>query len=198
MLIPGSGVGTRNKNIYNRKLLMRTSHALAANKYEEYRKKARSISTDVLPDYLRQATKLKSIDSSALAAASVWADDPARHVNWDWIFANRYTFRHPNAFDLSVWVGNTLCSLSLGRPSHNGKFMRLDYLEKAPSQCPFSSDMVGITLVAYQTYATLIGAKQLRIIDPINDKVLKSYLRHGGFSYQKAKQGNPHCLVKEL
>lgn len=177
---------------------MQLSHAFAKNKYEDYRRQAKEISSDALPTHLKRLSKLSSIDSKALAAASSWDDDPDRHVSWDWVFANRYTFRYPKAFDLAVWVGNTLCSLSLGRPSYNGKFMRLDYLEKAPSNCPFSSDMVGITILAYEAYATLIGAKQFRIIDPINDKVLRSYLRQGGFSYHKGKQGNPHYLVKEL
>ncbi|MGQ9427667.1 hypothetical protein ACXYTJ_17100 [Gilvimarinus sp. F26214L] len=177
---------------------MERSHAFALNKYEAYRRQAREISADALPPHLKKALKLKAIDGSALAAAASWGQDLARQVDWDWIFANRYTFRYPKAFDLSVWVGNTLCSLSLGRPSYNGKFMRLDYVDKAPSNCPFSSDMVGITILAYETYATLIGAKQFRIIDPINDKVLRSYLRQGGFSYHKGRQGNPHYLVKEL
>ena len=177
---------------------MRSSHKFAENKYERYCQEARSISLSALPQHLQRAVKLQGIGNSALAAAAHWEDDPARLVSWDWIFANRYTFRYPKAFDLSVWAGNTLCSLSLGRPSYNGKFMRLDYIEKAPSNCPFSSDIVGVTILSYETYATLTGASQFRIIDPINDKVLRSYLKHGGFSYQKGKQGNPHYLVRDL
>lgn len=177
---------------------MHPSHKLVTNKYESSRKEARELAYKALPSYLKRSIHLKGVDNSALIASKAWEIDPQRKLDWDWNFANRYTFRYPKAFDLTVWAQNTLCSLALGRPSYNGTFMRLDFIEKAPSNCPFSSDMVGITLLAYETYATLIGAKQLRIIDPINDKVLRSYMSQGGFNYHQGRQGNPHYLVKDL
>ena len=177
---------------------MQRSHKLARSQYEEFRNQARELAHKALPSYLRRAARLDSIDNRAIIVSRAWGIDPARLVDWDWQFASRYTYRHPKAFDLSVWVGNTLCSLTLGRPSYKGTFMRLDFIEKAPSNCPFSSDMVGISILAYETYATLIGAKQFRIINPINDKVLRSYLQHGGFQYKQGRQGNPHYLVRDL
>ena len=177
---------------------MQESHKVALNNYEALRIDARAIAHAELPAYLKRATKLKGIDNGAIAASRLWDNDPARFVDWDWHFASRYIHRHPKAFDLAVWVGNKLCTLALGRPSYNGTFMRLDFIEKAPSNCPFSSEMVPISILAYETYAKRIGAKQFRIIDPINDKVLRSYLQHGGFSHQKGLKGNPHYLVREL
>ena len=99
---------------------------------------------------------------------------------------------------LTLQHDNKLCALALGRPSYSGTFMRLDFIEKAPTNCPFSSDMVPISILAYETYAKRIGAKQFRIIDPINDKVLRSYLQHGGFTHHLGQKGNPHYLVREL
>lgn len=177
---------------------MQRSHKLVTNKYDQSRIEARDIAHKSLPSHLRQATNLEPINNSAIVATKLWGLDPERMVEWDWNFANRYTYRYPKAFDLAVWVQNKLCSLSLGRPSYKGTFMRLDFIEKAPENNPFSKDMLGISLLAYETYARLIGAQQLRIIDPINEKVVRSYLSQGGFSYSKGKKGNPHFLVKDL
>lgn len=177
---------------------MQLSHKATHSKYEVIRKEARDIAHNELPAYLKRATKLHGIDRAALTSSKLWGEDPSRHVQWDWHFANSYVYRHPKAFDLAIWVGNTLCSLALGRPSYAGTFMRLDFVEKAPGNCPFSSEMVPITLLAYETYAKRIGANQFRIIDPINDKVLRSYLQHGGFSHHPGRQGNPHYLVRDL
>ncbi|RYY01728.1 MAG: hypothetical protein EOO53_16000 [Gammaproteobacteria bacterium] len=177
---------------------MQESHRIALNNYDTLRNEARAIASQELPNYLRRAAKLKGIDAGALSAARLWDDDPERLVSWDWNFASRYIHRYPKAFDLAIWVGNKLCTLALGRPSYNGTFMRLDFIEKAPTNCPFSSEMVPISILAYETYAKRIGAKQFRIIDPINDKVLRSYLQHGGFSHHRGLKGNPHYLVREL
>lgn len=177
---------------------MLPSHKAVYSKYELLRMEARELAHNELPPYLKKATRLQGIDNVALVASKLWGQDPSRHVDWDWFFANRYVYRYPKAFDLAIWVGNTLCSLALGRPSYNGSFMRLDFVEKAAGGSPFSSEMVPITLLAYETYAKRIGAKQFRIIDPINDKVLRSYLQYGGFSHHPGRQGNPHYLVRDL
>lgn len=177
---------------------MQPSHKITFSKFDVMRKESREIAHQELPAYLRRATRLEGVDNAALMASKLWDQEPSRMVNWDWLFASRYTYRHPKGFDLAIWVGNKLCSLALGRPSYNGTFMRLDFVEKAPGNCPFSSEMVPITLLAYETYARRIGAKQFRIIDPINHKVLRSYLQYGGFVHQPGRKGNPHYLVREL
>jgi hypothetical protein len=76
--------------------------------------------------------------------------------------------------------------------------MRLDFIERLASNCPFSGDMFEVSLLAYEAYGRFIGAEALRIMDPVNDKLIKYYSSYGGFSYKKAKQGNPHYLVKSL
>lgn len=172
---------------------MQLSHKITLTNYNALKADSRSIAHAALPDYLKRATKLSEIDHSAITASKLWSRDSERKVDFDWAFSNRYTHRHPKAFDLAIWV-----TLALGRPSYSGTFMRLDFIEKAPTNCPFSSDMVPISILAYETYAKRIGAKQFRIIDPINDKVLRSYLQHGGFSHHPGKKGNPHYLVREL
>ncbi|MFC1750598.1 hypothetical protein ACFL2V_17530 [Pseudomonadota bacterium] len=124
---------------------------------------------------------------------------PERKVEWDWSFASQYCKRYPKAFDLSIWNGHKLCSLTLGRPTYKGTSIRLDFLERLPVNCPLAGDVFGISLVAYETYGRLIGAEFIRLIEPMNDKLIQYYTSVDiGFSFRKAKQGNPHYLVKKL
>lgn len=76
--------------------------------------------------------------------------------------------------------------------------MRLDFIEKVPATNIFSGDMFRVSLLAYETYGDLIGAKRIRIMEPMNDKLIGYYMSHGGFSYVGPKQGNPHYLVRDL
>lgn len=177
---------------------MLATHTQAIIKYEDIRKDARKIAEESLPQYLKGKLKLKSVDRVALAAFSVWQNMPERKVDWDWNFASRYSFRYPKAFDLSVWHGNSLCSLSLGRPTFKGTEMRLDFIEKTPVNSVFSGDMFRVSLLSYEIYGDLIGAKKIRIMEPTNNKLIGYYMSHGGFSYVGPKQGNPHYLVREL
>ena len=177
---------------------MLATHQYATIRYEEARKNARKISEDSLPQHLKGKLKLKGVDRSALAAFSVWQNLPERKLDWDWNFASRYCFRYPKAFDLSVWHGNTLCSLTLGRPTYKGTEMRLDFIEKTPTISVFSGEMFRVSLLAYETYGDLIGAKKIRIMEPMNNKLINFYMSYGGFSFVGPKQGNPHYLVRDL
>ena len=178
---------------------MKATHLDAINRYDEFRKTARNLAKEDLPDYLKKVTKLEGVDQKALVAFKTWQSVSERTVNWDWNFATVYCRRYPKAFDLSVWYGNTLCSLTLGRPTYKGTSMRMDFIEKSPINCPISGDIFAISLLAYENYGRLIGAEYLRLIEPMNDKLIKYYTSVDvGFSYRKAKQGNPHYLVKKL
>jgi hypothetical protein len=76
--------------------------------------------------------------------------------------------------------------------------MRLDFIEKFTNNPAYSSSMFGISLLAFEAYAKVIGANQLRIMNPENAKLIKYYSSFGGFTYKKSLKGNPHYLVKTL
>jgi len=177
---------------------MQKSHLQTIKRYEEPRKTARTLAKNMLPQHLKGKLQLEAVDIKAVSAFNILNSKKDRKVDWDWNFASRYTEVYPKAFDLSVWHGNTLCSLSLGRPTFNGTSMRLDFIEKFNKNHPFSKDMFPITLLAYEAYARVIGAQSLRIMNPLNQKLIEYYSSYGGFKYEKQKQGNPHYLVKKL
>ncbi len=177
---------------------MQKSHLQTIKRYDEPRKQARLLAKKMLPQHLQGKLKLEPVDTKAVSAFKILNAKKERVVDWDWSFASRYTKIYPKAFDLSVWHGNTLCSLSLGRPTFNGTAMRLDFVEKFNKHHPFSKEMFPITLLAYEAYGRVIGAEALRIMNPLNKKLIEYYSSHGGFTYEKQKQGNPHYLVKKL
>lgn len=177
---------------------MKTSHAVAIQRYDLIRNDARKIAKESLPPFLKRLV-LSKIDLRAITAFRTWQQMPGRKVDWDWMFAYRYCTRYPKAFDLSVWYGNTLLSLTLGRPTYKGTSMRLDFIERRPENCLFAGDLFAVSLLAYETYGRLVGAEHIRLIEPMNQKLISYYTsKDGGFRYVARKQGNPHYLEKKL
>jgi hypothetical protein len=76
--------------------------------------------------------------------------------------------------------------------------MRLDFFERLPQSCQYRGEMFTISLLAYEVYGELIGAKKLRIMEPLNDKLIKYYTSQGSFEFVDSKKGNPHYLVRNL
>lgn len=61
----------------------------------------------------------------------------------------------------------------------------MDYLESAPQGTPLDGLITDITIAVSAAYARTIGATQLRIMNPINDKVRSHYLSKPSFAYDK-------------
>jgi len=177
---------------------MQAEHLDTIRRYDDPRSQARTLAENGLPMHLKGKLKLSSVDHRALAAFRALQDSDDRVVDWDWNFAPKYCIRYPKAFDLSVWHGNSLYSLTLGRPTYKGTKMRLDFIEKFTKNAVFSSEIFSVSLLAYEAYGKVIGANELRIMNPENDSLIKYYSSHGGFSYMKAAKGNPHYLVTSI
>jgi len=177
---------------------MQPSYASTIKKYDLYRKEAREITKNALPEYLEKLM-LNGIDLKAITAFKTWKDAPERKVDWDWTFASRYCAKYPKAFDLSVWSGNTLLSLTLGRPTYRGASIRMDFIERTSRLTIYSGELFGVSQLAYETYGRLIGAESIRLVEPMNQKLITYYTsKDGGFKSFPAKQGNPHYLEKKL
>lgn len=71
----------------------------------------------------------------------------------------------------------------MGRPTFYGSAMRLDIIEASPSDTGDRPSIFESVLVAYGIYARLINAKQIRIMNPVNDEV-KSYYESFGYVYR--------------
>lgn len=122
------------------------------------------------------------IDSPALSESELWKDLPRRKVDWDWKRGYQsFKFRYPKRFELALWENHQLASLSLGRPTYNGSSLRLDFLEASPEKRS-GLKVFEPTFLAMVSYATALGANELRVMNPINAEV-KAYYEKFGFTY---------------
>jgi hypothetical protein len=118
----------------------------------------------------------------ALRQVNLWSNT-YRQVSFDWkAYLHQYRKVCPKRFELAVWYNGRLESLSLGRPSYKGTRLRLELIERVPSNSSLRGRVFPITEIALIAYANLLGAAEVRIMEPVNDSV-RAYYVSRGYSY---------------
>ncbi|APR66078.1 hypothetical protein CN03_03530 [Thalassolituus oleivorans] len=154
---------------------MLATHLDAERRYDGLRRSSlRAIASQI--DSINNL-EFKLIDHRALSTAEKWKDLPNRKVDWEWNNYPNFKLRYPKRFELALWHNSHLASLSLGRPTYNATGLRLDFLEKNSEYSDIK--VFQITLAAMNVYADALGARELRIMNPINDEVKKYYETFG-------------------
>lgn len=177
---------------------MKHTHRTTEFKYDSIREKSLEIATANLPLFMtnnagqtinvRGAASLRMINVQARAQANNWHGSSFRRVDWPWMKSvGNYAWLNPKRFELAIWYkGVFLSGLALGRPTWSNNKLRLDFIEGSPEKHALSGLVFDITVIAAEMYADVIGASQLRIMNPINEKVRNHYLSSNrGFSYNK-------------
>lgn len=184
---------------------MQQTHIDAEKRYELYRQESRLQAQSVLPVKFKNTVKLSAIDQKALTQSKLWEESDFREVDWNWKLGhNIYKKRYPKRFELAIWYQNILCGLSLGRPSYTGSRLRLDFAERAPENCPIKGHVMQLTLLGAESYALSIGADEIRIMHPLNERLVNYYNRLG-YKYVEGSsdigtinEKKPHFLYKLL
>jgi hypothetical protein len=154
---------------------MLATHIDAEKRYDALRKASfRAIASQI--DSINNL-EFKLVDQKALSMAEKWNQMPGRKVDWEWNNYYAFKLRYPKRFELALWHKSNLASLSLGRPTYNATGLRLDFIEKNPEYEDIK--VFQITLAAMNVYADALGAKELRIMNPINNEVKKYYEMFG-------------------
>lgn len=180
---------------------MNQAHLYAENKYQSLRTQAITTAQASLPSSLKDVVSLRHIDAEALLQAKIW--EARRHGLGNavpWSFANDYqdwSARRPDRLDVATWSKTTLCGLAIGIPTKTGKSMRLDVIEANPDKTLLSGQVFNIAMTAFEAYADAIGANQIKIMRPVNQKLISLY-QQKGFIYQKSWGSNPEHLWKWL
>lgn len=177
---------------------MKHTHRATEDQHEVIRNKAREIAALALPVIMtnssgqavntRADVNLSAIDFRSRSQAGAWHSSPFRRVDWPWMKSvGNYAWLNPKRFELAIWYkGHFLSGLALGRPTWSGSKLRLDFIEASPEKNALTGLVTDITIIAAETYADAIGATQLRIMNPINERVRNHYLdSKRGFSYNK-------------
>lgn len=154
---------------------MLATHFEAERRYDALRRSAlRAIASQI--DSISNL-EFRLIDQEALSRAESWKASPNRKVDWEWDNYASFKMSYPKRFELALWHNSHLASLTLGRPTYNATGLRLDFIEKNPEYSDIK--VFQITLAAMNVYADALGAKELRIMNPINEEVKKYYESFG-------------------
>ncbi len=158
---------------------MLATHRDAEERYTAIRK---AVIEELNKDFYssnQRSLKAKLIDASALAQSERWNSSSKRKVDWEWVKGySSFKFRYPKRFEMALWHNNVLASLSLGRPTYQGSKLRLDFIEGNPDR-PDGIKVFEPTFLAMVGYAQALGARELRIMNPINSDVRHYYERFG-------------------
>jgi len=158
---------------------MLATHLDAEKRYAELRKQALGATMTVLNNNIT----LSEINANALSSTRSWDNSKVRIKDWDWFEGySVFKFRYPKRFEMALWHSNKLIGITMGRPTFYGTAMRLDIVEASPSDIGDRPSIFESVLVAYGIYARLINAKQIRIMNPVNDEV-KAYYESFGYQY---------------
>lgn len=180
---------------------MNQAHQHAENKYQSFRAHAIAAAQAALPQSFQDSVSLRNIDTEALQQARIWeARRQILGTTVPWSFTRSYpawSASHPNRLDVATWSRATLCGLAIGIPTKTGKSMRLDVIEANPDKTLLSGQVFTVAMIAFQAYARAIGATQIKIMRPLNQKLISLY-QQKGFIYQKSKGSNPEHLWKWL
>lgn len=178
---------------------MKASHKIAEEKYRNIRTISYEITMEELPYQDKNSILLSEITDSAIFSFNSLSRNLERKVDWDWKFgAQMYRNRYPNRFELAIWHNNTVCGLSLGRPSYNGTRVRLDFIERVLGANPLKGRVTPIAVTAYEVYARLIGASQVRIIKPAEELIMYYSSLNYVFVNGSSTSENPSYLYKTL
>lgn len=159
---------------------MLATYIEAEQRYAAYRAEVQRQVQGALPYTDASSIRLKDIDQTALTHSRLWSQIPERKVDFDWENDCRiYKKRYPKRFELAIWYGSRLESLALGRPSFNGTRVRLELIERIATNSVLKGKTFAITELALMAYAELLGADEVRIMQPINDDVKRYYLSKG-------------------
>jgi len=162
---------------------MLANHIDAEMRYGRLRREALKAAHETLISQNITNIKLDTISSEALNASRLWDNSKSRQVNWDWFESYRsFKHRYPKRFEMAIWDKKSLIGLSMGRPTYQGTALRLDFVEAAPLDLGERPSIIEYVLLGYDIYSRMLNAKQIRIMNPINNKVL-SYYKKFGYSY---------------
>ncbi|BFM15608.1 hypothetical protein R50073_17910 [Maricurvus nonylphenolicus] len=144
--------------------------------------------------------RLTPINTVALDKYASWPNNNRVPPNggWDWgSWVSHYRSKHPKRFEAAIWFGSILCGLLLGKMSGKNVHIRLEVLEgSTDSTHPLKGRVAYIALSAVEMYGYALGAKESRIIDPV-DGAINSYKKLG-YQLFPASKGNPRYLAKSL
>ncbi|MEQ3693839.1 MAG: hypothetical protein ABNH16_02810 [Thalassolituus sp.] len=150
---------------------------LAQRRYDEYRKSALIATNNSLCPTGVTATEFTN---EALIHIDNWDKYDRRDAYWDWRKVKQDHGRlYPKRFEIVLWEKDRPIGAAIGRPTYSGGKTRIDVAEGMPREMGDRSNVIETIIGAFEIYSILIGATEVRIMNPVNPKVREVYARYG-------------------
>jgi hypothetical protein len=126
-----------------------------------------------------------------------WAPSAHRKLQWDWTNWYQGFRRSPNRIEVAAYVGEALRGLFLGTvvQPKDGTALRVQihYIEGCPGPHELKGQVIALMLDLAEAYALVIGAKELRIVQPLERLI--PYYEGYGLKLVKPAQGNIYLSI---
>lgn len=163
----------------------RSGFVLAHEKYEGTREIAfqQTLRTARLVGLIGEGVRIRSITAATLAEYRFQWTANRRHWTgfggWDWEMLVRRYCRKPRAFHASVWSGDVLCGLCVGRVCRSRSHIMIPYMESNPnSDHPLRGVITPLVFDACRNYPLALGVERILLRDPLSG-VQDWYTRFG-------------------
>jgi len=90
-----------------------------------------------------------------------------------------YRRTKPKRIELAFWMDQELLAVTLGHPTRHGTGLRLNLVQATPESKRKNRKMLPMVLTAYDLYAAMIGCNHIRVVNPLNEQLVKLYCGHG-------------------
>ncbi|GAB1257841.1 hypothetical protein NBRC116494_23430 [Aurantivibrio plasticivorans] len=134
--------------------------------------------------------------------ADAWRiqDDSPSRSEWRWsdaysVYNRKSCFKR---FDLCVKSGSNVAGLSYGLPTVSKSALKIDIIEATPyTEHKKNTQIFEIISTAAQFYAILLGADEVRIMNPLSEQ-LSDYYCSFGYEYvePRKKRFGVYCSMK--
>lgn len=156
--------------------------------YEQLRKEVYVHTETIDPQF-----KCLEISHSDAIKADTWQtiNHTRERSQWSWLHAykcynSKSSFKR---FDLCIKNGSNLVGLAYGMPTKSKGKLKIDIIESTPvKKDKLNCSIFEIISTGSQAYAALLGANEIRLMNPLNEELSKFYSRFGYERVEPAKK----------
>lgn len=157
--------------------------------------------------YLRMKKNYPTYNFSKISQRYANAADQWRNIDhcnsrkaWSWVQAYEYYNKKSKfkRFDMAISRDSHLVGLAYGLPTVSKSNLKIDLVEATPiSEHKNNTKIFDIISTSAQMYASLIGANEVRIINPLNSELV-NYYESFGYNYVKCQHDShtTYCSLK--
>lgn len=156
---------------------------------------------NVEKDFGDLGISLSEISFKDANEANTWKKlwpNPKKAASWDWVrLYNEYRSRGGSRrFDMAIRRGGSLHGLCYGMMEHSRLVLRLHALERSPVNNDLAGKVLDITLYAADLYASINGAQEIWLCDPVSPAHTRLYQSKGYTPVTNWRDDVTHLMLR--